>query len=146
MNRYLVDASVAIKWVVSEDGSAIAVELLESCSLASPDLLVAECANILWKKARLGELGGDEAIMAAELLQHSEIEILPTRHLLEAATRLAIRLDHVSYDCIYLVLALEIGCPFVTADERLRRKLAQAPEDAYPGSVLSLEQASALRH
>ena len=143
MKRYVIDASVAIKWVVGEADSATAVEILENCSLASPDLLVAECANILWKKARLGELSVDEAIMAADLLQHSDIEILPTRHLLEAATRLAIRLDHAAYDCIYLVLAQEIGCPFVTADERLRCKLAQATNDVYPGKVLSMAQASA---
>ena len=145
MNRFVVDASVAIKWVVSEIDSDSAIDILEKFSLVSPDLLIAECANILWKKARLGELSADEAMMAAELLQHSDIEILPTRHLLEVATRLAIRLDHAAYDCVYLVLALELGCPFITADDRLRRKLAQVQEEVYSGKVLSITQARELQ-
>ncbi len=44
---------------------------LRQQKLAAPDLLVAECANILWKKVRRGELTD-----------------------LEAVTRLAIALDH----------------------------------------------------
>jgi predicted nucleic acid-binding protein len=31
----------------------------------APDLLVAECANILWKKAQRGELSHEEADLAA---------------------------------------------------------------------------------
>ena len=43
MSRIVIDASVAIKWVVDEADSDVAVEVLESCSLASPDLLIADC-------------------------------------------------------------------------------------------------------
>ena len=143
MIRIVIDASVAIKWVVDEADSDVAVEVLESCSLASPDLLIAECANILWKKVRRGELRADEAITAAEILQQGDIEILPTRHLMDVATRLAIDLDHAAYDCIYLMLAMGNGWPFVTADDRLRRKLAQSAGDRFSGHVLSMQQAVA---
>lgn len=49
MTRLVVDASVAVKWVVTEDGTAEAVSLL-SIPMSAPDLLIAECANILWKE------------------------------------------------------------------------------------------------
>ena len=142
MSRVVIDASVAIKWVVDEADSDAAVAVLEGCSLASPDLLIAECANILRKKVRRGELRPEEAITAARILQQGDIEILPTRHLLDAATRLAIDLDHAAYDCIYLMLAMENRWPFVTADDRLRRKLAQFAGDGFPGEVLSMQQAA----
>ena len=55
MTTWIVDASVAIKWVVDEPGTEHAL-LLRRDSLAAPDLLVPECANILWKKVRRKEL------------------------------------------------------------------------------------------
>ena len=47
--RLVVDASVAIKWVVPEAGSERAITLLDH-GLVAPDLLFSECANILWRK------------------------------------------------------------------------------------------------
>jgi predicted nucleic acid-binding protein len=125
VSKIVIDASIAIKWVVEEDGTADALALLKAGNLAAPDLLIAECANILWKKVRREELLRDEAVMAARLLQGVDIEIFPTRQLLKTATSVAIDLDHPAYDCIYLALALDNGWRFVTADERFRRKLRQ---------------------
>jgi hypothetical protein len=52
----VVDASVALKWVIEEDGSDAAEALLLEEPLTGPDLLLVECANVLWTKARRGEL------------------------------------------------------------------------------------------
>jgi len=58
----VVDASIAIKWVVAEDGSDVAVGLRRpTTAFLAPDLLTIECANILWKKARRAELTPEEA-------------------------------------------------------------------------------------
>ena len=54
--------------------------------------------------------------MPPVLLQGAEVELLPMRSLFEVATSLAIELDHPAYDCIYLALAVEHDCRFVTAD------------------------------
>ena len=56
MNTYVVDASVVIKWVVEEDGTPEALDLRQKGRLIAPELLVAECANILWKKVERDEL------------------------------------------------------------------------------------------
>jgi predicted nucleic acid-binding protein len=119
----VIDASIAIKWVIEEEGSPQSLLLRKRATLSAPELLIAECANILWKKVRLNELVADEARLAARLLQAASIELVPTRSLLEAATRIAIALDHPAYDALYVALAIERDCPFVTADERLVRKL-----------------------
>lgn len=73
------------------------------------ELLVAECANILWKKVQRDELSNNVAFLAAQLL---EAEFLPTRSLLEAATRTAIELifSHPAYDCLCLALAVQRDC------------------------------------
>jgi predicted nucleic acid-binding protein len=123
VNTLVIDASIAIKWVIEEEGTLQALTLRRKAKLLAPELLVAECANILWKKARRNELSREEALLAARLLQTAAIELVPTRSLLAAATRIAIELDHPAYDCLYLALAIENGCRFVTADERFLRKL-----------------------
>ena len=123
MITLVIDASIAIKWVVEEQGTLQALELRRQSKLIAPELLTAECANILWKKVQRKELSREEALLAARLLQVAEIELLPTGGLLETAIRIALDLDHPAYDCLYLALAIENECRFVTADERFVRKV-----------------------
>ncbi len=142
MSAFVIDASIALKWVIEEDGTAEALALRRHDRLMAPELLVAECANVLWRKFARKELSKTEALLAARLLEGAEIELLPTRSLLEAATRIAIDLDHPAYDCLYLVLAIEKGCRFVTADERFVRKIGQG---RHRSRVISLIDAAAER-
>jgi len=136
VSTFVIDASVAIKWVVEEPGTPEAL-LLRRHRLLAPDLLVAECANILWKKVRRKDLDEDVAMVAARLLANASVEMEPMRGLLEPATRLAILLDHPAYDCCYLALAEARGCGFVTADASLARKLRAA---GFPLSVEVLRE------
>jgi predicted nucleic acid-binding protein len=132
----VIDASVAIKWVVEEEGSIEAL-VLRRYRMIAPDLLMAECGNILWKKLRRKELHAEEAHLAAQLLTRADIELFPMRRLLEATTRLSITLDHPAYDCIYLSLAAAENAIFISADERLIRKV-QAAETSIRCLALSL--------
>lgn len=116
MTEIVIDASVAIKWVVEEEGTSEALALRGTKAIA-PDLLVAECANILWKKVIRLELEPREAEIAAGMLAQADIELVGMRSLMEAATQYAIRLGHPAYDCIYLALATARRCTFVTADK-----------------------------
>ena len=139
MTAFVVDASVAIKWVIDEPGTQQAL-LLRRHQLSAPDLLVPECSNILWKKARRGELSPEEAIFAARLLHRADIELQPMRRLWEPATRLALSFDHPAYDCTYLALAQDLSCALVTADERLYRKVRSiraAPEVLRLATIIS---------
>ena len=141
MNTLVIDASIAVKWVIEEHNTPEALTLRQKAKLIAPELLVAECANILWKKVKREELLKQEALLAARLLQGAEIELLPTRSLFEAATRMSIEIDHPAYDCLYLALAVEKECPFVTADERFLRKLHQGRQHKLRGRAISLIEA-----
>jgi predicted nucleic acid-binding protein len=140
VNTFVIDASIAIKWVVEEDGTAEALALRRS-RLIAPQLLIAECANILWKKVQREELLKEEALLAARLLQGAEIELLPMQSLLEAAVRMSIEIDHAAYDCVYLALAIDNKCQFVTADERFLRKIYQGGQGTLRARAVSLIEA-----
>jgi predicted nucleic acid-binding protein len=122
----VIDASVAIKWIIDEPGSAAALNLRRH-RLWAPELLVAECANILWKKVRRNELNEREALLYARALERARVELEPMGRLLERATQLAILIGHPAYDCVYLALAERLSCDVVTADQRLGR--VSLPQD-----------------
>lgn len=129
--------------MIEEEGTEDAQLLRRKATLIASDLLAAECSNILWKKVRRGELAKNEALIAARLLQSADLELLPTRPLLESATRLAVDLDHPACDCVYLALAFAKGCNLVTADERLLRKLERNRDRNVTGRAISLAQGAA---
>ena len=136
--EHAVIAGIAVKWVVEENGTAEALVLRQKAKLIAPELLVAEWANILWKKVQRHELLKEEALLAARLLQGVEIELLPTRSLREAATQMSIEINHPAYDCSYLAPAVDNGCRCVTADERFLRKLHQGREHRLRTRAVSL--------
>jgi predicted nucleic acid-binding protein len=138
VNTLVIDASIAVKWVVEEAGTLHALAIRQKAKLIAPELLVAECANILWKKVQRNELLKEEALLAARLLQGAEIELAPTRSLFEAATRMSIEIDHPAYDCLYLALAVEKKCQFVTSDQRFLRKLYQGRQHTLRDRAISL--------
>ena len=125
----IVDASVAVKWVVPEPGSIDTAALLERGErLGAPALWLSEAANALWAKAARGQLAPDEARGQAADLADAPVASLPLPPLLPTAMRLALDLNHPIYDCFYLAAALHRDTFVVTADRRLIAKAI-----AYPG-------------
>jgi len=115
MTPLVVDASVALKWVVQEEDSHVAA-LLASRELAAPTLLLVECANVLWVKSRRGELTQEEAARRVTVLGGAPVEWVPSEVLLDDAVKLALRIAHPVYDCVYLALATRREQVLVTAD------------------------------
>ena len=138
----VIDASVAVKWVIAEDGGEDAVRLRSTFISIAPELLLPECANILWKKVQRKELEPNEATLAIALIERSGISFQSMQGLSETATRLAIELGHPAYDCVYLALALRQKLRFVTADKRLLATVAQRGSSELAGLCLALEEAS----
>jgi predicted nucleic acid-binding protein len=123
----VVDASVAVKWVIPEVLSDQAESLRGPADrLLAPDLLLPEAANALWKKLTRREITAREAAQAIDLLIESGLDLRPSAPLLGRALALARRLRHPVYDCIYVALAQAEGATLITADQRLLARVARA--------------------
>jgi predicted nucleic acid-binding protein len=126
LSLYVVDANVVAKWFVPERHSEESVRLLdERHELASPDLLWPELGSVLWKKARAGQLTGQEAARIVQALDQFPITVFPSRLVLEGALEIALATGRSVYDGVYVALAVALECPLVTADERLVNALAE---------------------
>ena len=128
MNGFVVvDASLAVKWLVEEGDSDTADELLESWEgqdtrVAAPHLMPFEVANALHRRVVQGELTVETAVDLIDSLFSSRLELHETPHLHGRALELASRLDQgAAYDSHYLALAERLGCDLWTADERFFR-------------------------
>lgn len=122
----VVDASIAVKWVIPEVLSDRADALRgQADHLLAPDLLLAEAANALWKKLIRREITAREAAQALDLLMASGLDLRPSAPLLGRALELARRLRHPVYDCVYLTLAQGEGATLVTADQRLLARVTR---------------------
>ena len=127
MTALVVDASVALKWIIEEPGSAEA-EALRDHDMAAPSLLRLETANALRTLAARGTIATVEARDLFALLQQAPVTVVDADDRLEArALALALELGHPVYDCLYLALAERMDRLLVTADERFRRALAATP-------------------
>lgn len=127
---HVVDTSVALKWVVREDDSDVAL-LWVGTPLAAPDLVRAEFANALWKKVRRKEIQPGQARRAFPRALEA-VTLVPASPLIERALAIAIELSHPVYDCVYLALAESLDVRLLTADGRL----AQACADTRFGHLL----------
>ena len=120
---FVVDASVALKWLIEEEGSEAAMRL-RGADLAAPALMRIEAANVLRSLVARQEI---EASVAAELLgflQTAPVAIVEHDDALEqAALELAVMLHHPVYDCVYLALAQRTKRTLVTADRRFLRAI-----------------------
>ena len=137
MSSFVVDASVAVKWVVAERDSEAAVRLAEH-DLLAPELLIVEAGNALWSKGRRGELSDVEAADRLEALLVMPVLLVPSPGLAARALDLALGIGLTVYDALYLALAQARGVPLVTADRRL---LALAREGlADDGVAIGLDE------
>ena len=127
----VVDASVVVDWVAPDaDPQGPARRLLnrlvrEDTAVLAPRLMLEEVANALLSGVRRQRWDGAAADNAFQLLMALPVEIAGAPGDLERAWDLSRRYDeHPVYDMLYVALAERAGEPLITADERLRQRLA----------------------
>jgi predicted nucleic acid-binding protein len=128
-SRLVVDASVAVKWLVPEPDTPRAFELFASTMLA-PELIDPECLNALWVRVRRREITREQALTGRGRLETAPVSRIPHVNLASAALDIAFELDHPVYDCFYLALAAAEDIPIVTSDRRLLSAAAKNPVHA----------------
>jgi predicted nucleic acid-binding protein len=140
--RSVVDASVVAKWFIPELHKENAERILRDflcgrLNLCAPDLLIAEIGNILWKRcAQRGEITPAQAATSYRHLLELRVRLHPSAELASLALELAIAEHRSLYDMLYLALAEQENCEFVTADEKLFRALGSSfPRIRWIGDV-----------
>ncbi len=119
--KLVVDASVAVKWFAAEEWTAESRRLLAAgVDRHAPDLILAETTNVLWKKARRGEIEASHGYFREAANLPDVLVLHRSQGLFVRASAIALDLDHPVYDCIYLACAEVEGVPLVTADRRLQ--------------------------
>jgi predicted nucleic acid-binding protein len=113
----VIDASVAVKWMIREPGNDAARSLFDLPDpLIAPDWLLVEAASTFWKKVKSSELLEIHAKRHIEDLPNFFSRLFPASSFVAQALELSFRLRHAVYDCLYLALALRENCRLVTAD------------------------------
>jgi predicted nucleic acid-binding protein len=133
MRRYVVDASVAAQWYFPEEHTETAESLLEiaKIELVAPDLLPVEIAALLHERVRRGEIDPGTAERILEALGKAPVDLRPAGDLARPALTLMLREGVGLHDAFYLALAMQAGCPLVTADPRLPDLLRGGPLDRH---------------
>jgi predicted nucleic acid-binding protein len=120
----VVDASVALKWVVREPGSEAAAELLDrsvgdAVTLVAPEHLVGELGNGLRERVAQGVLAADDALAAFESVAELGLELVAGAERWWRAPSAAMDWGVTTYDALYVLIALDLDAELVTADQRL---------------------------
>jgi predicted nucleic acid-binding protein len=123
---FVLDCSVAAKWVLPEPDRAPALGLFEQYAsgevlLIAPDLLLAEFASLVAKRNRRKQISAEQADEAFSLMAKCAPRLFETLPRLSRALDLSLQRRLSLWDCVYLALALEHDCPVLTADLRLFR-------------------------
>lgn len=125
--KWVIDANVAIKWVLPEIDSDIALSILEDdrSVLLVPDFFFSEVTNILWKSIQREELSLEKAKMSLAMIKQVDFQVFNSYDLAMEALDLSVQVKQAVYDCIYLALAINNDCEMITADERFINAVQQ---------------------
>jgi predicted nucleic acid-binding protein len=132
LSRFVVDASVALKWYFPENHTEEAERLLKPGNeLFAPDLLLSEIGNILWKRVTGSECSRNKAFTILRELQSHFLQIWEVVILSDEAFDIACRTKRSFYDSLYMALAVKTDCQMVTADLKLYNALKETSFKKY---------------
>ncbi|MBM4308940.1 MAG: type II toxin-antitoxin system VapC family toxin [Deltaproteobacteria bacterium] len=128
----VLDASVALKWIFGEEEGGEKAGLYKEGHVTGKEpiavhsLFFYEIANVLATKTRLSSKDAAEAF---SLIWTFDLEVfgLGLDEYLEGIA-LSRQYGITLYDAVYVVLAKKLGCPFVTSDRNLYKKLKDLKE------------------
>lgn len=139
--KYVLDTSVALKWVLQEQDSALALRLRDEAragvhELLAPDLFPVEVAHSLTRAERRGRIRQQDGwpfwqvLMTDAPTLHPYLPLMPRAYALSSTFRIGL------YDCLYVALAEREGCELITADAKLVTNLQPSFPFIVPLSAL----------
>jgi len=124
---FIIDASVAVKWYISEEDRERALKVRRDyvegkIDLASPALVIYEVFNAL--RYHPGLTPSDMARYLDSLLDMQMDLRLPSEETNRVAAKLAVKEGISGYDAHYVALAQSVRAQLLTSDAKLRDKLS----------------------
>ncbi|HLR30875.1 MAG TPA: type II toxin-antitoxin system VapC family toxin [Fodinibius sp.] len=136
MNPFIIDTSVAAKWLFLEGGSRKSEALLAQFSFFYvPDLFVIELDAVITKKARKKEITSGEALEKHKQRRKLPYKIVEYAEISQLAVELSVSLPITLYDATYVATAIEKRGVAYTADQKLVNGLANTSLTNYLQSI-----------
>jgi predicted nucleic acid-binding protein len=122
--KYVLDASVALKWVLAENLSPKAVRRRNDFrshihELIAPDLFPFEVAHALARAERQKIIQPPQGTKRLLAVMRFPPDLHPSLPLLSKAFAISSSMRVGVYDCLYVALAEQEGCEPVTADVKM---------------------------
>jgi predicted nucleic acid-binding protein len=133
MSKVVVDASVALRWVLRDEKEARVDALLEKWAAGLTEMLalplfLAEVTNALYLSVRRKRLSLEEAELALRTIMQLGVQVTQPSDLYPRSLRLAANYGAANaYDAQYVALAEMQNCELWTADERLATSMKSLP-------------------
>ena len=133
MSKVIVDASVALRWVLRDEKEVRVDTLLEQWAaslteMLAPPLFLAEVTNALYLSVKRKRLSLEEAELALGTIMELGVQVAQPSELYPRSLRLAANYGAAdAYDAQYVALAEMQNCELWTADERLVASMKPLP-------------------
>lgn len=123
---FVVDASVVAAWVLDDEQSDLADQVIDSLTLkaaTAPHLWALEVANILTVCERRGRIDSAKRKLMADAVK--DLGVVEQPHTQDTIfgeiLNLAVKHSLSAYDASYLELAMRLGLPLATLDKPLQK-------------------------
>ena len=119
MTHFVVDASVAVEYLLRTPLGLSVADMIEDASLTAPELMDVEVVSALRRAVLSGRLEEARAQMVVVDLTHWPVDRISHRSLAPLAWQYHRNIS--AYDAFYVAAARAHGLPLLTADGRLAR-------------------------
>ena len=129
MSSYVVDASVAVDYILKTPRGLAVDGVIKDAWLLAPEMVDAEVLSVMRREVLGGRLDPVSALVAIEDMSAWPVERIPNRVLASLAWE---HYRNVSaYDALYVAAAQLYQLPLITADGRLARALESSGAAQY---------------
>ncbi len=129
---FVIDASIAVKWFIWEDGTDKALNLLDYIvSFYVPSFFLMEIDSVITKKVRQRELQIEEASLKRKQFRNLPYKLIAYAHTENFAFDLSIQFPISLYDANYLAVAIDRDAKLYTADIHFYNAVLSTPFKKY---------------
>ena len=119
MSHYVIDASVAVEYLLKTSLGLAVADIIDDASLVAPELMDAEALSVLRRAVLQQRLAEERAREAIDDLSHWPVDRISHKDLAPLAW--AYFRNVSAYDAFYVAAAHARAVPLLTADGRLAR-------------------------